>query len=434
MNILILSASTGGGHNRASNALKAYISSVDENAKIDIIDTLEYCSSALNKTVTLGYKAIAKNAPELYGTVYKRSDKETPFSELVNTLYVQFAKKLYPLIDEYNPDVVVTCHPFASNMMSVLKSSYDVTVPVISIITDFMPHRSYIGDHIDAYVTASTDTAENLAEKYNVKDNLIHPLGMPIFNSFYDNDEEKNNATLNELGFSKDKPTVLIMAGSFGVTDILKIYENLVELEVDYQIILITGKNQRLYDGFEKILNRNLNEFEMQDISSAFSNLSEVNIIKMLYDHSESIRQEIGAKINSTFKRSTDKTKPTKLFYFVDNVEDYMHISDLIITKPGGLTTSESLACGLPMAVFKAFPGQESQNADFLVSRQAAIVLEKGEKGAKQIEDLLSHPEKLKAMKENSKNSAISNSAERIYNLILDICKNNKADKQNIIY
>ena len=154
----------------------------------------------------------------------------------------------------------------------------------------------------------------------------------------------------------------------------------------------------------------------------------------MLYDHSESIRQEIGAKINSTFKRSTDKTKPTKLFYFVDNVEDYMHISDLIITKPGGLTTSESLACGLPMAVFKAFPGQESQNADFLVNRQAAIILEKGEKGAKQIEDLLSHPDMLKTMKENSKNSAITNSAERIYNLIIDICKNNKADKQNIIY
>ena len=154
----------------------------------------------------------------------------------------------------------------------------------------------------------------------------------------------------------------------------------------------------------------------------------------MLYDYSESLRQEIGNKLSKTFKRSTDKTKPTKLFYYVDNVEDYMHISDLIVTKPGGLTTSESLACGLPMAVFKAFPGQESQNADFLVSKQAAIVLEKGEAGAKQIEQLLSHPDKLKAMKENSKNSAITNSAERIYNLLIDIIKKNDADKQNIIY
>lgn len=434
MNILILSASTGGGHNRASNALKSYIANADKNTNVYIIDTLEYCSSALNKTVTLGYKAIAKNAPELYGTVYNRSDKETPFAELVNTLYVQFAKKLLPLIDEYKPDIVVTCHPFASSMMSVLKSSYDVAVPVVSIITDFMPHRSYIGDHIDAYVTASIDTAENLAEKYGVDENLIHPLGMPIFNSFYTCDKNKREETLCRLGFSDDKPTILIMAGSFGVTDILKIYENLVELDLDYQIIVITGKNKRLHDAFEKILNKNINEFETQDISSVFTNLSEANIIRMLYDHSEAVRQEIGSKLSKTFKRSTDKTKPTKLFYYVDNVEDYMHVSDLIITKPGGLTTSESLACGLPMAVFKAFPGQESQNADFLVKKQAAIVLEKGEAGAKQIEQLLSHPEKLDAMKENSKNNAITNSAERIYNLLIDIVKNNTQDKQSIIY
>lgn len=434
MNILILSASTGGGHNRASNALKSYITSVNKNANVDIVDTLQYCSSALNKTVTLGYKAIAKNAPELYGTVYKRSDKETPFAELVNSIYIQFSKKLLPMIDEYNPDIVVTCHPFASNMMSILKSSYDVTVPVVSIITDFMPHRSYIGDHIDAYVTASTDTAENLAEKYGVDKKLIFPLGMPIFNSFYNCDKSKKAETLCRLGFSQDKPTILIMAGSFGVTDILKIYENIVELDIECQIIVITGKNKRLYDAFEKLLNKNLNEFETQDISSVFTNLGEANIIRMLYDHSEAIRQEIGNKLSKTFKRSTDKTKETRLFYFVDNVEDYMHVSDLIITKPGGLTTSESLACGLPMAVFKAFPGQESQNADFLVNKQAAIVLEKGEKGAKQIEELLLDSEKLSQMKENSKNSAILNSSESIYNLLIDIIKNNNCDKQNIVY
>ena len=86
-----------------------------------------------------------------------------------------------------------------------------------------------------------------------------------------------------------------------------------------------------------------------------------------------------------------------------------MHISDLIITKPGGLTTSESLACGLPMAVFKAFPGQEAQNADFLTEKQGAIVLEKGEKGAQQIKELLSDPQKLKLMKENCRRFHVDN-------------------------
>ena len=275
MKTLILSASTGGGHNRASNALKSYILSKDKSEQVEIVDTLRYCSSILDKTVTVGYKTLAKNAPELYGTFYKTSDKESPISELVNTTMTQFAKKLLPLIEEKQPDIVVSCHPFASSMMSILKSTYDVDVPVVSIITDFMPHRAYIGDHIDAYITASEDTAKKLAQKYGVDQNRIHPLGMPIFESFYNKNEARMEETYQRLGFSKDKPTVLVMAGSFGVNDILKIYENLVEIDVDYQIIVITGKNQKLYDAFDKLLSRQEKEFETSDYSQLFSDLSD---------------------------------------------------------------------------------------------------------------------------------------------------------------
>lgn len=423
MNILILSASTGGGHNRASNALKSYITSQDSGARVDIVDTLEYCSSLLNITVTKGYKALAKNAPELYGTFYKTADKESPISELVHTVMSQFAKKLLPLIEEKQPDIVVTCHPFASSMMSILKATYDLDTPVVSIITDYMPHRAYIGDHIDAYITASKDTADNLSRKYSVDSRHIYPLGMPIFDSFYNKDEKRASETIQRLDFDKNKPTILIMAGSFGVTDILKIYENLVEIDLDYQIIVITGKNQRLYEAFEKLLNRNVKEFETHDYSQLFEGVSDANIAKFVFEHSKQLRQELNAKLTKTFKRSTDKTKPTKLFYFVDNVEDYMHICDLIITKPGGLTTSESLACALPMAVFKAFPGQEAQNADFLVDKQAAIILEKGKKGAQQVKDLLSAPDTLSKMKENCRNCAQTHSTERIYSLLKDIVK-----------
>lgn len=429
MNILILSASTGGGHNRASNALKSYILSLDSDANVEIIDTLEYCSSILNKTITKGYKALAKNAPELYGSFYRSADKNSPISDLVDSVMTQFSKKLLPLLEEKKPDIVVTCHPFASSMMSLIKASYDVNVPVLSIITDYMPHRAYIGDHIDAYVTATKDTADNLSKKYGVDPSHIYPLGMPIFQNFYEYDEEKAQQTMKELGFSSDLPTILIMAGSFGVTDILKIYENLVELETEYQIIVITGNNQKLYDAFEKLLNRDIKEFETHDYSQLFSGLSDANIAKLIYEHSENMRNELNKKLVKTFKRSTDKTKPTKLFYFIDNVDDYMHVCDLIITKPGGLTTSESLACGLPMAVFKAFPGQEAQNADFLVDKGVAIVLEKGQKGAQQIEQLLTHPETLKQMKENCKGCTRTNSAQRIYELMKYIVANYNYNK-----
>lgn len=434
MNILILSASTGGGHNRASNALKSYISKQDSTIKIDIVDTFAYCSSMLNKIVTVGYELLATKVPELYGVMYKSSDKENIGSDIVNSLMSQIAKKIYPMIDEYKPDIIISCHPFASNMLSVVKEKFPVSIPVISIITDYMPHRAYLGDNIDAYVTPSKESAYNLSIKYGVDSKKIFPFGIPIFQNFSNYDESRIESTYEQLGFTPDKPTVLIMAGSFGVTDILKIYENIVDLESDCQIIVITGRNKRLYDAFEKLLNQNIEEFETHDYTSVFDNADEAYIADYLCEHSDEARKFISPKLKKLFKRSTNKMKPTHLLYFVDNVEDYMHISDIIITKPGGLTTSESLACGLPMAVFKAFPGQEMQNADYLVQNNTAIMLEQGAKGAKQIEHLLNNPDELSAMKENCIRCSHKDSAEKIYNLILDMHKNHTQDYKKIIF
>lgn len=305
--------------------------------------------------------------------------------------------------------------------MSRLKEQKYIDIPVISIITDFMPHKAYIGSLVDAYITASKETSDNLISKYNVDRTRAFPLGIPVFQGFYQSDERREKETLARLGFDENKPTILVMAGSFGVTDILKIYENLLEIDYDFQIIVITGKNKRLYEAFEKILNRDIEEFETYDITTIIPEQNDATFIDTLYDHVEEFQKELNTKLKKTYKRSTTKTKPTRLFYFIDNVDDYMHISDLIITKPGGLTTSESLACGLPMAVFKAFPGQEEQNADFLVQKQAAIVLEKGDAMKQQIFELLSDKERLNQMKENCKNCACTNSSERIYNLLRDI-------------
>lgn len=428
MNVLIFSASTGGGHNRASNALRSYIESADSTAHVDIVDILEYCSKLLNKTVTIGYKALAKKAPDIYGTFYKQSDKDSPISDIVKSVMVQMSKKLLPLLKEKQPDVIINCHPFASGMMSILKEAHGIDIPVITIITDYMPHKAYIGEHVDAFITASKQTSDELIHKYSIPASKVFSLGMPIYDSFYSKDESKAESTKNELGLRSGIPTVLIMAGSFGVTDILKIYERLVAIDVDYQIIVITGKNRRLYEAFEKLLNNDITEFETIEYPEPLTDYH----AKVFDCMPDNLRNDFYKSNRKMFKRSTNKTKPTRLFYFVDNVEDYMHISDLIITKPGGLTTCESLACGLPMAVFKAFPGQESQNADVLVNQHAAIVLEKGETGASQIEFLLTHPEELKLMSKNCKKFSRPNSTENIYHLMLDIisCHNKNMNTQ----
>ena len=176
-------------------------------------------------------------------------------------------------------------------------------------------------------------------------------------------------------GLNPDVPTILIMAGSFGVTDVLKVYHKIVKSPCDFQIVAITGKNEKLYEKLQKHI------------------------------------AELG---------TSDRTK---LLFFVDNVEDYMHVSNLIVTKPGGLTVTESLACHLPMAIYSAFPGQELENVKFLISQNAAIFIDK-ELGAQHILGLLHSPNRLKEMKENCKKLARPQAAEDIYKLAAELTKN----------
>ena len=162
------------------------------------------------------------------------------------------------------------------------------------------------------------------------------------------------------------------MAGSFGVTGVLDFYEELAKSDDSLQLIVITGKNEKLYEKLQTAV------------------------------------EELGA---------ADRTK---LLYFVDNVEDYMHISDLIVTKPGGLTITESLACHLPMAIYNAYPGQEQYNVNFLLKQNAAIVIDK-KNGAQKIAALLASPDKLEEMRENCKRLAHPNAAEDMYKLAMEL-------------
>lgn len=117
----------------------------------------------------------------------------------------------------------------------------------------------------------------------------------------------------------------------------------------------------------------------------------------------------------------------TKLLYFVKNVEDYMHVSDLIVTKPGGLTVTESLACSLPMAIYSAFPGQERDNAEFLLNKGAAIMLRK-KTGADDIVNLVKDKEKLDEMKEKCRELHRPDSAEKIFRLAQKLCNDSKEE------
>ncbi|MBC5630102.1 glycosyltransferase [Clostridium sp. NSJ-6] len=373
MNILILSASTGGGHMRASRAIENYMSEHDESANVKIVDSLLYINPILNKTVTSGYVYLATKTPKIYGKLYELTNKEDRWISFVSRLNYLFANKLLPLIDEFKPDVIITTHPFPTEMVSILKSKELVNIPLVCIMTDYAPHKTWVNQQVDAYIVSNDDMVKEMSN-IGIKEEVIYPYGIPIEQVFFE--KKDKDLVLDELELNPNLPTILMMAGSFGVTNVFKIYEDIININRDFQVIVITGKNQKLYDEFAKVINKS--------------------------------------------------EKQTKLIYFTDEVNKFMQAADIIITKPGGLTITEALASNIPMAIFDAIPGQEEENADFLINHNMAIKLEKGQSCDKLIEELLINKEKLNNMKEACKSFDKNDSSKNICALINELVENNK--------
>ena len=385
MKILILTAATGGGHLRASSALKSYILETQEDCEVEIVDTLKYISPLLDKTVTEGYEAMAKRTPKLFGSLYKSTNrgKSTTTYFFCNI----FRKYLMPLVEEFRPDAIISTHPFATEMISLLKEDGKITAPLICVMTDYGPHRAWIHPYVDSYIVSNEGMVDTMA-KMGAPREKIHPYGIPVEESFYEKMDRAE--VLRQLGLSPDKPTVLIMAGSFGVSNILRIYNNIIKVNLDFQIIVITGKNERLYEAFNKLILRNSRQKPLRDVS---------------------------------VKLKPKPSKPTKVLFFTNEVHKYMQISDLIITKPGGLTVSEALACNLPMAIFDAIPGPETENAEFLIDNNMAVKIQKGSACSETIYDLLSNQERLEEMRRSCSAFDKSSSGPKIVNEIQKLVK-----------
>lgn len=375
MRVLIFTASTGGGHKKASAALESYIKSRDSEAVVNTVDALKAVGKAFDKLISGGYVFLAKHAPRVYGKMYRHSDKDTKLNSLVDNVTGVASKKLFPMIDEFKPDVIVTTHPFAAEMVSAIKGKHELSVPLISIVTDFAPHKTYIQPNVDFLVVSSNEMKYQL-ENLGIKSDSIRTLGIPVDPVFYK--KQDKNALLEEMDLERDVPTILMMAGSFGVSDVFDIYEGILNISEKFQLIIITGNNKKLYSEFEQRL------------------------------------EKLG-----------DGGKRTKLNFFVNDVYRYMHASDLLITKPGGLTVTEALASCLPMAIFKAYPGQEADNEDYLIRNNMAIQLPKGKKCAPVLERLISDKDKLASMKQSCGDFFKGKAVETIYELIVEACEKN---------
>jgi processive 1,2-diacylglycerol beta-glucosyltransferase len=367
--ILVLSVSAGAGHVRAAQALEAAIGRWYQNVDVVHIDLMELVPAIFRKVYTESYIKVVGKYPALWGYLYNKSDHEKANSAL-NQLRVAVeglnTQKLRNVLSQINPDHVICTHFLPAQLLSQKIEKGIFTKPVWVVVTDFDVHALWIHPHMNGYFAAHDEVAWRMAAR-GIPSEVIHVSGIPVMPQFSDTFSRKECAT--EFGLSPDMKTILMMSGGVGVGEIEILAEMLLNLDHDFQIVALAGRNKEL--------------------------LSHLN--------------EVAAKY------------PGRLFPlgFTRVVERVMAASDLAITKPGGLTTSECLAMGLPLIVVSPIPGQEERNADFLLENGAA--LKACDSGALnyRVSMLCNGPERLEELKQNSKRLGKPEAARTILDIIL---------------
>lgn len=319
MNVLLMSVRAGYGHHSTAKAVIELFSKNGHHC--EMLDIFDYINTRLGNTIQDGYLLSTKYLSDAYGRVYDRLNrKEEPYDKI--SLIAFFSKlitrKLKNYVQNFEPDIIIGTHSYSCLVMSIMSEKGYITCPTIGIVTDFTVHPFWESTNLNYYVIPDSLLSFQMQRKGIEREKLL-PTGIPIHEKFSKKMPQKEAREL--LGINPDKPTILIIMGSMGYGNIV---ENLMEIndfDADFQVMVVCGTNEKAKKAIERTL----------------------------WD------------------------KPLYCYGFVNNVDIMMDAADLIISKPGGLTTSESLAKGLPMIITDPLPGQEDKNMSFLTNNGAAI-------------------------------------------------------------
>ena len=370
--VIIFYASYGGGHLSAARSIKENMETNYEDIDVKLIDCMEYVNKTVNKITTKAYSEMAKKAPKTWGRVYWKSQKG-PLAQISTTSNKILSIKLYKLLKDFEPNLIVSTHPFGSQMCAYLKKHGKLNAKIATVMTDYAPHDQWLvfNKYVDYYFVSHDGMKKELHEK-GIPNEKIFATGIPLSNKFllkYD-----KPTILKSFGLSPDKKTVLFFGGGefgLGKTQTFKIFKSFVECPENIQIVAISGKNPKMKEAFENLV------------------------------------------------ESLNKTDSVKILEYTNQVPELMSISDLVVTKPGGLTTTESLASGLPIVVINPIPGQEEENATYLEENKVAIWLKKDDNVEVILKDLFSNPEKMQEMKIRARLLAKKNSTKDICKILL---------------
>jgi processive 1,2-diacylglycerol beta-glucosyltransferase len=366
MRVLIATVTAGGGHLAAAAALEEAWRALRPGDTIDRIDLLKFFSPLHRSLHADGYVKLVEHAPEVWGLVFKKTDNPHLAQRLnkVKRLFPsQSRQRFQRYLDEFDPDIVLCTHYLPLEALALRKrkggraaappviagqsdsvtssgarnatSSADPVRPrVVSVITDFEAHALWMEPCVDLYCVAAEETKARLVARGAPAEQVL-ATGIPISARFSIKPNVK--AARQTIGLRDDQAVVLVLSGGFGMGPVAEILVELDKTERPFQTVVVTGRNEEL-------------------------------------------RRELSGR---------DRKHPTHVLGYAANMHELMALADLIITKPGGLTSSEAMALGKPLLILNPIPGQEAANSDFLLERGAAAKINRIEDLPYRIEQLL---------------------------------------------
>jgi processive 1,2-diacylglycerol beta-glucosyltransferase len=372
-NILVLSASVGAGHMRAAQAVDVALRQLAPQANVRNVDVLTLTNAAFRRVYGKAYLDLVNRAPHVLGYIYDHMDKPRPPESKRDKLRLAIEKlnlkNFVALMDEGHWDVVVNTHFLPAEIIASLRREGKLIVRQISVTTDFETHRLWVNETCDHYTTATPEGAEYLRH-WGVK-GQISVTGIPIHPVF---SQPKDRAEcLARQGLAGDRPILLQLAGGFGVGPIEKIFNGILSIEIPLELVVVAGKNEEVKRDLEAI--------------------------------------------------AVPARHRVKVLGFTDQMDELMCVADVVLSKPGGLTTSEVLARGAAMAIVNPIPGQESRNSDYLLEHGAAIKINNVATLPLKLTELLRNPERLKTLKTNARAIARPQAAFDVAKVALGIAE-----------
>ena len=366
--IALFSVSAGAGHVRAAEALQATAEATFPDLRVVHIDLMDLVPKLFRRVYAESYTPMVEHHPALWGYLYAEADKrkiDSALDRLRTALERLNTQKLKQVLREIEPDDVICTHFLPAELFSRWRRKRLWKKPVWVVITDFDVHMLWVYRNISGYCVAAEEIAWRLRDR-DVGDARVEVTGIPVMPAFSERLDRELCA--RECGVDPHVTTLLLMSGGSGVIPIHRLAQRVLSHRKDLQVIGLAGKNKRLLESLQEVA-----------------------------------REFPGRLLPVPFTRS---------------VERLMAISDLVITKSGGLTTSECLAMGLPMLVFSPIPGQEERNADFLLEHGAALKAYDGAGLEFKLRELLQDPSRLETMRANARRLGRPNAAEAILRVV----------------